>query len=122
MNKSIINTNQVIWIAMDIAKRKNDVLIEWPNGKQKKLKINNIHQDYKEFTNYLHSFDLPCVIALEATGNYHRPIAYCLQKAGFTVQLISSFAACKTREALHNSWDKNDLKDTRVICTYLKQE
>lgn len=85
MNKSIINTNQVIWIAMDIAKRKNDVLIEWPNGKQKKLKINNIHQDYKEFTNYLHSFDLPCVIALEATGNYHRPIAYCLQKAGFTV-------------------------------------
>ena len=120
MNKSIINTNQVIWIAMDIAKRKNDVLIEWPNGKQKKLKISNIHQDYKEFTNYLHSFDLPCVIALEATGNYHRSIAYCLQKAGFTVQLISSFAACKTREALHNSWDKNDLKDTRVILHLLK--
>jgi transposase len=120
MNKPIINTNQVIWIAMDIAKRKNDVLVEWPNGKQKKLKINNMYQDYREFINYLHSFNLPCIVGLEATSNYHRPIAYWLQQATFTVKLISSFAACKTREALHNSWDKNDPKDTRVILHLLK--
>jgi transposase len=120
MNKPIINTDQVIWVAMDIAKRKNDVLIEWPDGKQKKLKINNIQQDYRKFIGYLLSFKLPCVAGLEATSNYHRPIAYWLQQASFTVKLISSFAACKTREALHNSWDKNDPKDTRVILHLLK--
>lgn len=120
MNRDIINTNQNILVAMDIAKYKHDVLVEWPNGKRKSMQINNTYQNYQEFINYLCSFKQHCVVGFEATANYHRSIAYFLQQAGFTIKLIASFAACKTREALHNSWDKNDSKDAQVILHLLK--
>ena len=51
----------------------------------------------------------------EATGNYHRAIAYHLAAAGFGMKLVFSVSLAHTRQALHNSWDKNDLKDARVI-------
>ena len=51
----------------------------------------------------------------EPTGNYHRPIAWRLVEAGFEARLVSSLALARTREALHNSWDKNDPKDAQVI-------
>ena len=35
--------------------------------------------------------------------------------AGFEARLISSMALARTREALHNGWDKNDPKDAQVI-------
>src|SRR5690606_41698271 len=54
------------------------------------------------------------ICGFEATGNYHRPLAWRLIQAGFDVRLVSSMAAARTREALHNSWDKNDPKDAQV--------
>jgi hypothetical protein len=45
---------------------------------------------------------------------YHRTGAP-LWTAGFEIKLISSVALARTREALHNSWDKNDPKDAQVI-------
>jgi len=50
----------------------------------------------------------PVVAGFEATGNYHRAIAWRLVSAGFTTRLISSMALARTREAIHNGWDKND--------------
>jgi hypothetical protein len=38
-----------------------------------------------------------------------------LLEAGFGVRLVSSLALARTREALHNGWDKNDPKDAQVI-------
>lgn len=52
-------------------------------------------------------------VGFEATGNYHHNIAYRLHQAG--CELISVLALARTREALHNSWDKNDPKDAPVI-------
>ena len=63
---------------------------------------------------------LPVVAGFEATGNYHRPLAFRLLKANFTLRLVSSVALARTREALHNSWDKNDPKDAQVILHMLK--
>lgn len=34
---------------------------------------------------------------------------------GFELRLVSSLAAARTREALYNSWDKNEPKDAQVI-------
>jgi transposase len=59
----------------------------------------------------LASQDLPVRIGFEATGNYHRPLAHHLGQAGFDLKLVSSVGLARTREALHNSWDKNDPKD-----------
>jgi hypothetical protein len=36
------------------------------------------------------------------------------------VRLVSSVALARTREALHNGWDKNDPKDARVILHLLR--
>jgi hypothetical protein len=41
-------------------------------------------------------------------------------KAGFEVRLVSSLALARTREALHNSWDKNDPKDAQVMLHMLR--
>jgi len=59
-------------------------------------------------------------IALEPTADYHRNLAYFLKAQGFAVKLVSSIAVARTREALHNSWDKNDPKDAQVILHLLR--
>jgi transposase len=120
MTKLSFNMKTTVLVAIDIAKARNDVLVELPDGRRRKLKVANTAKDYQSFIDYLKSLELPCVIGLEATANYHRTIAYHLQMAGFQVQLIAALAAARTREALHNSWDKNDPKDAQVILHLLK--
>jgi len=63
---------------------------------------------------------MPVRIGFEATGNYHRVLMYHLGVAGFDLKLVSSVALARTREALHNSWDKNDPKDAQVILHMLQ--
>ncbi|HVB57229.1 MAG TPA: IS110 family transposase, partial [Candidatus Acidoferrales bacterium] len=69
---------------------------------------------------YLRQFDTPALFGFEATGNYHRPLAYFLHARGFELRLIPTMALARTREAMHNSWDKNDPKDAQVILHMLK--
>ncbi len=114
------NKTDTVWVAIDIAKASHDVLIETPFGKRRKMKLINRMSDIQEFIQYLKSFNAACVIGFEATANYHRTLAYHMQIAGFTVKLISSLSAARTREALYNSWDKNDPKDAQVILHLLK--
>jgi transposase len=59
-------------------------------------------------------------VVFEATGNYHRPLAHLLKTEGFHLELIASLAVARTREAMHNSWDKNDPKDAQVLLHLLK--
>jgi len=120
MTQSIIGTGGKVLVAIDIAKVKNDVLLEVPQGVRKKFIVANKARDYREFADYLRSLGLPCLIGFESTGNYHRPLAYYLETQGFALTLVSSLAVAKTREALYNSWDKNDPKDAQVILHMLK--
>jgi Transposase len=71
-------------------------------------------------TDYLRGLKNAVVVGFEATGNYHRPLAYFLHRQGFELRLISTLALARTREAMHNSWDKNDPKDAQVILHLLK--
>ena len=109
------NTGEKVLVAIDIAKKRNTVLIQLPDESRKKFIVANKLSDYQEFSAYLKSLGCPCVIGLEATGNYHRPLAYYLQQEGFDLKLVSSVATARTREAMYNSWDKNDPKDAQVI-------
>lgn len=120
MTQETFNMANKVLVAIDVAKMRNDVLLQLPNGTRRKLKVVNSMKEYQAFIDLLKSFKLPCEIGLEATANYHRNIAYQLQLAGFKVHLISALAAARTREALHNSWDKNDPKDAQVILHLLK--
>jgi len=120
MTKNSNNIKSVLFVAIDIAKSRHDVLIEYPNSTRKRLKIMNTRTGFNELYNHLDHAGFKPIIGLEATGHYHRPIAYFLHSKGFELKLISSLALAKTREAHYNSWDKNDPKDAQVILHMLK--
>jgi transposase len=84
------------------------------------MRIANTKIEIDRFVKTLGGYELPCEIAFEPTGDYHRPLAYLLGQAGFHLCLVSSIAVARTREALYNSWDKNDPKDAQVILHLLK--
>jgi transposase len=113
--------SDTILVAIDIAKVRNEVLIEFPDRKRRKRQsVLNIREDHDRLIAQLKAFDHPVVVGFEATGNYHRAIAWRLLDAGFDVRLIPSVGLAWTREALHNGWDKNDPKDAQVMLHMLK--
>lgn len=98
-----------------------EVLIEAPGHKRRRrLLVLNTRVEHDHLIEVLQAYGRPVVCAFEATGNYHRPIAWRLAEAGFEVRLVSSLALARTREALHNSWDKNDPKDAQVMLHMLR--
>jgi transposase len=110
-----------VLVAIDIAKVRNEVLIEAPGHKRRRrLLVLNTRAEHDHLIEVLQAYGRPVVCAFEATGNYHRPIGWRLAEAGFEVRLVSSLALARTREALHNSWDKNDPKDAQVILHMLR--
>lgn len=120
MTTLINSTNSCLLVAIDVAKSKHDILIEYKNGSRKKLKIMNNLSDFNKLYQRVRKSKADVVVGLEATGHYHRPIAYFLHSKGIQIKLISSLAMSKTREARYNSWDKNDPKDAQVILYMLK--
>ncbi|WQP09145.1 IS110 family transposase (plasmid) [Sinorhizobium meliloti] len=110
-----------VLVAIDIAKVRNEVLIEAPGHKRRRrLQVLNNRAEHDRLIEILQAYGRPVVCGFEATGNYHRPIAWRLAEAGYEVRLVSSLALARTREALHNSWDKNDPKDAQVILHMLR--
>lgn len=119
-NKQVTPTDAIL-VAIDIAKARNEVLIEFPGRqRRRKLSIRNTRDDHDRLVALLTDAGKRVICGFEATGNYHRTIAWRLIQAGFDVRLVSSMAAARTREALHNSWDKNDPKDAQVILHMLR--
>lgn len=110
-----------VFVAIDVAKMRNDVLIEIPGQKRRqRLVVRNVREDHDRLIETLAALGQPVVAGFEATGNYHRALAWRLVQAGFDAWLISSVAMARTREAIHNGWDKNDPKDAQVILHMLR--
>ena len=120
MTTNINNTKSTLWVAIDASKLKHDVLIEYPNGTHKKLVIQNNLSDFNRLLGYLKKDGHQVIVGLEASGYYHRAIAYFLLDQSCEVRLISAIATARTREVQYNSWDKNDTKDAGVILYLLK--
>ncbi len=109
------------WVAIDVARYWNAVLVETASGQRHRFRMTNSAADMQRLTDFLLGLGGRCRVALEPTGDYHRPIANRLLRAGFEVVSISSVAQSRFREAMFNSWDKNDPKDAAVILEMLKQ-
>jgi transposase len=107
-------TQNTTVVAIDIAKKSHDVLIRWPFGKRKTLKISNTLADYARLIVNVGD-KYPIVAGFEPTADYHRNIAYWLSKQGVECRLVSSLASARARDMMFNSWDKNDRKDAAVI-------
>ncbi len=113
-------TSPTMWVAIDIAKVHNQVLVEFPDGRRRHFRMANTLGNFTKLAVFLAGSGHPCRIAFEATGDYHRPLAHFLRAQGFALCLVSSIAVARTRDALYNSWDKNDPKDAQVILHLLK--
>lgn len=121
MAKIDTNPTGYVLVAIDISKNRHDILIAAPGKKRRRrVTLMNTFEDYRRLIDILRDYGCPVRIGFEATGNYHRTLVYQLAMAGFELQLISSVAIARTREALHNSWDKNDPKDAQVILHMLE--
>ena len=103
-----------VLVAIDMSKHRQEVLIERPEGgRRRRMTVMATKTDYDRLASDLADIGRPVVVGFEATGNYHRTLAHRLLSAGFELRLISSVALARTREALHNGWDKNDSKDAQ---------
>ncbi|KAB0645006.1 IS110 family transposase [Burkholderia diffusa] len=108
-------------VAIDIARYSNAVLIESSDGKRQRFRMTNNASDFDQLLSYLQALPGNCRVALEPTGDYHRPLAHRLLTAGHEVVSINSVAQARYREAMFNSWDKNDPKDAQVILEMLRR-
>jgi transposase len=108
-------------VVIDIAKDFNVVVFELIDGKTHRFRMANSGKDHDRFIEVLREPPQPCHIVFEATGNYHRPLAFRLLTEGFDVSLILSPGSARYREAVINSWDKNDPKDAGILLELLKR-
>src|SRR4051794_4605348 len=121
MTKPQLTPTQGILAAIGAAKPLSGALTEPPApAPGRRLPVLTPGAAYARLIALLSGLGQPVTCAFEATGNYHRPLAWRLLQAGFTVRLISSLALARTREALHNGWDKNDPKDAQVSLHMLR--
>ncbi len=120
MTQLFSTTSPIMWVAIDIAKVHNQVLVEFPDGRRRHFRMANTLEDFTKLAALLSSSAHSCRIAFEATGDYYRPLDHFLRAQGFALCLVSSLAVARTRDALYNSWDKNDPKDAQVILHLLK--
>jgi hypothetical protein len=119
-NRDPIPSDAVL-VAIDIAKVRNEVLIEASHHKRRlRLSVLNMRCEHDRLIEVLRAYGKPVICAFKATGNYHRPVAWRLIEAGFDVRLVSSVALARAREALYNGWDKNDPRDAQVILHMLR--
>ena len=85
-------------VAVDVAKLRNEVLIELPQARRRRrLTVPNTRAEHDRLVSELQTLGRPIVVGLEPTGHYHRPLAWRLGQAGFDVRLVSSVALARTR-------------------------
>ena len=112
---------QAALVAIDIAKNRHEVLIDpGPGMRRRRLTVLNTRAEHDHLVAILAGLGKPVIVGFEPTGNYHRSLVHRLIAAGFEARLISSMALARTREALHNGWDKNNSKDAQVILHMLR--
>ena len=87
-------------VAIDVPKMRSEVLIETPGrARRQQLTVVNTRTEHDRFVTELQALAMPVIVGLEATGNYHRPLAWRLLAAGFEVRLVSSVAPARPRGA-----------------------
>ena len=88
-------TTRTNWIAIDIAKDWNVVMVESAEGQRQSFRVANRAADHDRLITFLRALPGRVRVALEATGDYHRPIAYRLKTEGFEVVSVSSVAQAR---------------------------
>ena len=82
MTNNQITPSDAVLVAIDVAKARNEVLIEIPHRqRRRKLSIRNTRDDHDRLVDLLAEAGKTVICGFEATGNYHRRIAWRLIQA-----------------------------------------
>ena len=92
MADAIDVTSPLHWIAIDIARYWNAVLIETASGQRHRFKMANSAADFDRLIGFITYLGGRARAAMEPTGDYHRVLAHRLAFAGVQVVSISSVA------------------------------
>ncbi len=76
MTECNITASIGVLVAIDISKGRHEVLIEVPDNKRRRVSVLNTLDEFERLINLLRSFQRPVRVAFEATGNYHRALAF----------------------------------------------
>lgn len=118
--ESNINKKQVT-VALDIAKKSHDAVVEFPTGKRISMKVANTSEGYRLLLERCRPEHHQIRVGFEPTADYHRNIAYWLYQHDCECFLVSSLSSARAREMLYGTWDKNDRKDANVVLYLLNQ-
>jgi hypothetical protein len=90
--------SDAVLVAIDIAKVRNEILIETSLHKRRRhLSVLNTRAEHDRFDRGSASLWQAGVCAFEATSDYHRHIAWRLIAASFEVRLVSSYPSAESR-------------------------
>lgn len=53
------STSQMLLVAIDIAKRFNEIVVKWPDGRLRGFKAANVRSEHDELCQFLNSQGLP---------------------------------------------------------------
>lgn len=77
MTERNITASTPLLVAIDISKGRHEVLIEVPDKKRRRrVNVLNTLDEFERLITLLRSFQRPVRVAFEATGNYHRALAF----------------------------------------------
>ena len=88
-------TPAATWVAIDIAKRHHAVVVETPEGKQRRFRMASTREDHDRLVDLLLGLPQPVRVAMEPTGDCHRTLAFRLLSEGIDVCLVSSVAGAR---------------------------
>lgn len=118
LKKTIRGSGEHMVVGVDIAKDKHVSCVTDAMGKilVNRFSFPNNREGFSRFTQFLEKTKeregfLKAVIGLEATGNYHKPLAEHLILKEYDVVYLSTVAAKNNRLSLDGRWDKNDVRD-----------
>jgi transposase len=121
MTKAEHTSDARVLVGIGISKNRHAVLIAVPGkARRRRMTVLNTADAHRRMIDVLRGFEQPVTIGFKATGNYQRALMFALGSTGFELKLVSSIALARMREALRNSWDKNDPKDAQVILRMLE--
>jgi transposase len=123
-------------VGIDVAKDKHHAFFGMATGRTllRRLVFNNNREGFEQLVERSRQLQqahrlAKAVFVLEATGNYHKPLAHWLLEQQAQVVLASNKSIADNRQSLDGRWDKNDTKDSANAadlasqgkCQYLEQ-
>lgn len=126
--KEIRGSREYVIVGIDIAKDRHHAFFGTPTGRTllKRLLFDNDQSGFEKLMERVDQIKIrygltKAVFAVEATGNYHKPLVYWLLKQGQLLVMVSNHAIAENRQTLDGRWDKNDTKDSANVADLVSQ-